>query len=283
MSFSQRIGEKPVKEIVQLRSMDDDLRNSLWNIFYMVYVSGEISADYFNHYVLNEKRNNLYRSIWLNLFKLPLDDIPYRLEDTDREFRRRFLKSEWFNIYEFIEHIIQFDDSQDGEHFSKLCNHVLEKELSGYRIIDGIVAPITNTEELNEIEDVLDHITLSGVNEHIKAALSMLSDKENPDYRNSIKESISAVESIAKRISGNPKSDLAAALKQLDSKIDIHKALRSGFASIYGYTSDQGGIRHALHDLPTCDFEDAKYMLVSCSAFINYLIVKSSKAGINFS
>lgn len=30
-----------------------------------------------------------------------------------------------------------------------------------------------------------------------------------------------------------------------------------------------------------CEFEDAKYMLVSCSAFINYLKVKSSKAKIN--
>lgn len=29
------------------------------------------------------------------------------------------------------------------------------------------------------------------------------------------------------------------------------------------------------------DFEDAKYMLVSCTAFINYLTVKASKAGLN--
>ena len=29
-----------------------------------------------------------------------------------------------------------------------------------------------------------------------------------------------------------------------------------------------------------CDFEDAKYMLVSCSAFINYLIQKANKIGV---
>lgn len=66
----------------------------------------------------------------------------------------------------------------------------------------------------------------------------------------------------------------------MENKINIHKALKSGFTAIYGYTSDENGIRHAILDEPNVDFEDAKYMLVSCSAFINYLIVKSKKSGI---
>ena len=49
---------------------------------------------------------------------------------------------------------------------------------------------------------------------------------------------------------------------------------------IYGYTSDEDGIRHSMLELPKINFEDAKYMLVSCSAFINYLKSKASKAGI---
>jgi len=45
--------------------------------------------------------------------------------------------------------------------------------------------------------------------------------------------------------------------------------------ALYGYTSDSGGIRHALSDEDvTPTFEDAKFMLVSCSAFINYLKAK---------
>ena len=46
----------------------------------------------------------------------------------------------------------------------------------------------------------------------------------------------------------------------------LHAALKNGFSSIYGYTSDEGGIRHAMIDDNPCDFDDAKYMLVSCSA-----------------
>jgi hypothetical protein len=61
----------------------------------------------------------------------------------------------------------------------------------------------------------------------------------------------------------------------------MHSALEQGFKKIYGYTSDDSGIRHALLEKPTVDFEEAKYMLVSCTAFINYLIVKADKAGIS--
>ena len=40
---------------------------------------------------------------------------------------------------------------------------------------------------------------------------------------------------------------------------------------------DEKGIRHAGIDFVNAPAEDAKYMLVSCSAFVNYLIEKWSK------
>jgi hypothetical protein len=56
--------------------------------------------------------------------------------------------------------------------------------------------------------------------------------------------------------------------------------LEKGFKQLYGYTSNSDGIRHALMEDHSCDFEDAKYMIVSSSAFINYLIVKADKSGL---
>jgi len=48
--------------------------------------------------------------------------------------------------------------------------------------------------------------------------------------------------------------------------------LKRAFTALYGYTSDSGGIRHSLleEDIAVT-MEDAKFMLVTCSAFINYL------------
>jgi len=118
----------------------------------------------------------------------------------------------------------------------------------------------------------------------LKRALDLFADRESPDYRNSIKESILAVEAICQLITDNPKATLGDALKEIakKTKVDLHGALKDAFGSLYGYTSDAEGIRHALLDEPNLCFEDAKFMLVSCSAFINYLIAKSSKAGIQF-
>ena len=63
-------------------------------------------------------------------------------------------------------------------------------------------------------------------------------------------------------------------LKKIESKgIKIHGGLKSAFDKLYGYTSDAKGIRH-VGDIggPSSTFEEAKFMLVACCAFINYLI-----------
>ena len=114
----------------------------------------------------------------------------------------------------------------------------------------------------------------------MRNALDLLSNRKSPDYRNPIKESISAVEAICKIITGKQKATLGGALKEIEKKIKLHPALKNAFNSLYGYTNDAEGIRHALLDKSSLSFEDAKFMLVSCSAFTNYLISKASKAGI---
>ena len=103
---------------------------------------------------------------------------------------------------------------------------------------------------------------------------------DHDDYENSIKESISAVEAMCCIITGltGAQGTLGKAIKKLkDSGVCIHSAMESAFSSLYGYTSDQDGIRHGGMDFKNAPAEDAKYMLVSCSAFVNYLIEKWSK------
>lgn len=56
-----------------------------------------------------------------------------------------------------------------------------------------------------------------------------------------------------------------------------NELLEQEFSSLYGYTSDEDGIRHGGIDFKNAPAEDAKYMLVSCSAFVNYLIEKYEK------
>ena len=50
--------------------------------------------------------------------------------------------------------------------------------------------------------------------------------------------------------------------------------MKASLSSLYGYTSDADGIRHAMLDEPSLSFTDAKFMLVVCTAFVNYLTGK---------
>ena len=90
------------------------------------------------------------------------------------------------------------------------------------------------------------------------------------------------MESVVRIIINDENATLSKALSKITSKIQIHSELQKAYKSIYNYSSDSDGIRHANKSKNTgkLDIEDARYMFISCSAFINYLIVKASKAGL---
>lgn len=154
---------------------------------------------------------------------------------------------------------------------TEALNDLLEQEYVGYRFIDNKIIPITNDEELSTIDEALSE-TDDKPKEHIEKAIQLFSDRNNPDYENSIKESITAVEAMCVAIIGE-KGTLTHCLAKLkEYGITIHPAMAEAFKKLYAYTSDASGIRHA-GDIggPSASFADAKYMLVTCSAFINYL------------
>lgn len=284
MKFSQRYEYTPSTKSIQYETMDIELKNGLWNAL-RIHIINKIEK-----YNRNWEESDFYFFsiiIWRDLFKIPIDEIPESVNRTEIYIKNYFFDSNWYEALDFIEFVANIDQIEfflPSFDFKNYCNKMLEREFSAYRFIGDYITPISNEYEIKGIENALietdSNITLRGINIHLKSALEKLSDRKNPDYRNSIKESISAVESMCKIISKNDKATLSSTIGKLKNNIEIHTHLESGFKNIYNYTSDSDGIRHALTDNPNCDFEDAKYMLVSCSAFINYLIVKANKAGL---
>lgn len=281
-SFSQRYGYKPVKTIIQVETMDDDLRVSLWN---------ELDSYYWSkaepQHLLESETNKtvlwLLEHIWSEYFKQPTDTIGNKWDAPYKLLRNHFFSFSWNEVYDFVEFVANhyfYDHVNDS--FKERCNEVLKREVSGYRFIGDMISPISSEEEIAEIEEALNtEKPFEPVVIHLRSALDLFSDRESPDYRNSIKESISAVEAMCILIAGSG-ATLGKALGaiQREGKVTLHPALRQAFDNLYGYSSDADGIRHALMDESDLGFEDAKLMLVSCSAFINYLKVKSAKAGI---
>lgn len=150
-------------------------------------------------------------------------------------------------------------------------NRFLERELSAYRFVSGQLTDITDAQEIEMLESALADSRFAGVTAHLERSLELYANRENPDYRNSIKESISAVESMARIVAENPKATLSDALKALEKRGTLHPALKEGFMKLYAYTSDEGGIRHAMLDEPNLTAADARYFLLSCTSFVNYL------------
>ena len=161
--------------------------------------------------------------------------------------------------------------SKEKPRLPNYLNSILERELAGYRFIDGVIVDITDAQELALLSEALADTKFSPVTAHLERALQLLADRKQPDYRNSIKESISAVEAMARVVSQSPKATLGEALKVLEKTGRLHPALKDGFSKLYGYTNDDDGIRHAMLDEPNINQSDAKYFLLSCTSFINYL------------
>ena len=276
LKFSERLGLFKPKTTIPKEQMPEHLRNTMWSV-----VCDETFGRLSNNKPYGGGLSDLadfFRKLWRDFFKKPIDNLMISegriyTEDSYKFVRNWFFSAKWYEVYEYLE----FCAEEFGEDFVSVCNPYLERELSGFRFVGLSLLEIDSREEINEIENALNSkIKYRPVIVHIQSALELLSDKRKPDYRNTIKESISAVESLCKIITGNEDTTLGQALKILDKENPIPKSLKSGFSAIYGYASDSGGIRHGLLDeeIPP-GVEEARFMLIACSAFVNYLITKN--------
>jgi len=227
----------------------------------------------------------LYQRLWDSHLGKPLNDLPRTPESFEAVMRAHFLVCKWYEVYDPLEWVSSEGDfGQWADDFRGRCNEVLEQECAAWRFVGERIAPIVEREEIVAIENAInDTESMLGVRGHLRTALRMLSDRQNPDYRNSIKESISAVEALARLVTGQPKATLGDALKVMRKaqRPPMHEALYQAFEKMYGYTSDEHGIRHAMLEQPNLGLSDAKFMLVACAAFISYVIAKCAEADID--
>jgi hypothetical protein len=277
MLFSQRKGLKPAQKPLQVEAIDDDLRNSLWSAVHEALLREyePPSGLTVSSKLEGSNLDWLFRAYWMLLFKWPTDQLPYGINDAIKIVRDQFYRFLWYEVYDFLEFTAANAPEHLREHVRTYVNSVLRIENAGYRFLGAHIAEISSEEEVSSIVEAM-ATPIAGANAHIEAAVALLSDKKNPDYRNSIKESISAVESISRAVVGDPKATLGAALSALQARIELHPAFRSALSALYGFTSDAAGIRHAMLEQSSVTHSDAKFMLVVCSAFVNFVIEHAS-------
>ncbi|CEN47724.1 AbiJ-NTD4 domain-containing protein [Capnocytophaga canimorsus] len=183
----------------------------------------------------------------------------------------------WYKKLDLIEVTIEYlSKSYKGleKYFVKTLNSEFKRLNFAYRVVERQIVEITSDEEIITIEEALQK-SPNNIRIHLNKALELYAKRPVGDYRNSIKESISAVEAYLREKTGE--TTLGQALKKLENKgIILPNVLKNAFTQLYAYTNQPDtGIRHALMEensnyTPT--ESEAMFMLVSCSAFINYLL-----------
>lgn len=270
--FADRNNIHPVNTNMQYKDFDDRSR---------IAIANQINAMY--HAVFDEDSevesvNSFWRSIVHNVYAQPITCAPGMSYVESKMFElinTNIYTDDYADVLSLVEYIAKLLHQESEKWYKQIdvynvLNKTFEREFIGYRFVSGVIVQITDDIEITQIEKAAE-IKENKVDEHINKALLLLSDRDNSDYENSIKESISAVEAMCNEITGK-KSTLGDALKLLKKKSTIHPVLEAAFEKLYGYTSDASGIRHAGQiDGPEATFDEAKFMLVACSGFVNYL------------
>jgi len=276
--FSKRMGYSPTDDLFVRERMNVAIQNAICNCYddfkvnieHVYYTSTDVYQEmerYLWRYFLNQKISEFSNGYeYKVVLKSVILDVSYpwfkKLDVIEASLDYLYDLSSQFTCYRGV--IDKLVES---------LNFEFERLNFAYRIIDKQIVEVTAEEEIVSIKKALEENNDS-IREHLTNALKLCSKRPAGDYRNSIKESISAVEVICRKKTGE--RDLGKALSKLEKNgVIIPQMLKTAFNNLYAYTNDKvTGIRHALMDdegtyMPGAD--EAIFMIVSCSAFINYL------------
>lgn len=276
--FSERYGYVKPSDVIIREQITPEISNTICNCYEFL----KTDLLYCGH--------NIYRGIKLHIWTNFLDEKMTDYYDGNNIIEEYMDADEidWYYKLDLIEFSIKYIAKlvQKGEitnqkvlfSFVNRLNKEFQRLNFAYRVVDYKIVEITSKEEIIAIESALVQ-SKDNVKSHLNKALELYALKPEGDYSNSIKESISAVEAYCREKTGE--NTLGDALKKLEKVgIIIPNILKVAFDKLYAYTNQPTtGIRHALMDIEGTyvpKAEEALFMLVSCSAFINYLSKKSN-------
>jgi hypothetical protein len=270
--FSQRVGARPPFSS-GLQEASQQLRTGLWNSFHeRLFPIGDRDWQEYQSYA---------KAIW-NHLHWRADQVPHFPKDGKKRLAEHWFDAPWeefFDLFEFVTTILEPSISSQRPAWWASLNGVLAYYGCAYRFFGKQLAPVTNPVEMAEVKGASES-AVPAVASHIRDAIRFLPPNAEFSLRNSVKESISAVEAAVNAVLGTRSGTLSKGLDAFQMKFgELHPAFRTGLDKLYAYTSDENGIRHALTDeTANVTIEDARFMLVTCSAFANYLIAKANAA-----
>ena len=264
--FSERTGDAEAKPL-QVKKLGSAVRARLWNAVFRTF--GNWDLGYYLPYDFAE-------FVWTDFLAKPINQF----QGDTMSIQDLIIHDRWSRVFDFLEFILENWGTVSAKdenvvsnskklQFIKKCNVALAKENVGYKIVGGLVTPTVSELDVQTISSAV-HGRFGLAGGHIKKALALFANRENPDYANSMKESVMAVESISLELTNQ--KNIKAALDTLVRNGKLHPAFAGGIGKLFNFASDESGVRHASNREPiNTDQNTARFMLVTCSAFVNYM------------
>jgi hypothetical protein len=270
LTFEQAEGAEPLlPSQLALKEISRELRIRLWEKLHSSFNSD-------NHSNWDEilRRKHVYRDL------RPHDEFPMIRLSVRSEVKQLIINENYLQVFGLLQWMLRQPEIPQRLHED--IEDALRQSRAAYAVFDrDTIIPVGSDAERETLARAFADVAASefhGARAHLRNAGSELTAGE---YGPSIRESIHAVEAVARVLEPGAQT-LRPALLKLEKSVRIHPALGKGFGSLYGFTSDKKGIRHALLDEPVAqvDEADALYMLGSCAAFVSYLINKARQVGL---
>lgn len=274
LTFSQVHGYSELPRPLALKEVSKEARIKLWDLlagFVWAYTPN-------NDYFIVDRWLPILTSLHSEFHLKPLDDFEPHTRELFLLYKGDVLYGLPFNeLFDLVQMIMR--QSLCPRKFVLGVDNIFKQYQLAY-IVDTrrppTIYPAVTEQEGNTILEAIGELRqagLDGTETHIRKAGELINQG---DWPGSVRESIHAVESIARQLDSRASSTLGPALRSLERSGQLHPALKSAFSSLYGYTSDEEGIRHPLitsAESPVGQ-DEAVFMLGACASFASYLCRK---------
>ena len=273
LTFSQRYEYEPLPEPMRLEFLSKDLRRVLCNVVHVLLFvdSSTLKCD----------KSLFFVRVLGRYFKQPEDEIRTLPADIYEIFKRVLFDDPFNRVLDLIEFIV--NDISAYRILAEEIQTLFEEHSAAYYLDLSqhryMFFPRCNKEQGDATVEAINTIQENGMDasvSHLRQAAAHINTKQ---YGDSIADSIHAVESVARSIDKKA-STLGQALKNLEKLgLQVHHALKEGFEKLYGYASDEQGIRHARidKDSPEIGLDEAMFMFGACASFAAYLVSKNQQ------
>ncbi|MDE2663003.1 MAG: hypothetical protein OXI39_08365 [Gemmatimonadota bacterium] len=270
LTFSQAEGLEDLPQPLSLHEVSRQARNLIWDVFW------NITMHHASGYSVGHPWNAVLHDTHVRFFLRPTDEFSYSLEDTRNIYKQFIFGAPYNRLFDLLLHLMRQGDCP-LEFIERTSGAFVESRLAYTIDTNGppTILPTATPEEGEALQTALAQLSeagFSGAREHLRKAGELIN---GGDWRGSIRESIHAVESVARRLDPGGAKTLGPAIDRLKREHGIHPALVEACKKLYGYTSDEDGIRHAaLEDDAPVDQAEAVFLLGACASFVSYLVQK---------